>query len=129
MRFVAAILAACLATSAFAEEARKIDFTTVLLDQDGKPMLECADVGDRECKEKKPLTLGAASMRALAAPEQGLDPSASLKRGQLALSVYKSTGSVLTAEDITLIKTQISKIYTPLVSARAFPLLDPASGK
>lgn len=114
-----------------ADEPRKVDFQTVLTDQDGEPMTECIDdplpKGGEVCKVKRPVTLGTVSLRSLAAAEQGLAPDESLKRGQLAISVYKSAGAQLTAEETALIKKQISKFYSPLIVMRAFPLLDPAT--
>ncbi len=107
-----------------AANSRQIDFTVVLLDQEGEPMSECADPPD--CKAKRAFTLGMAASRALLAPEQNLAPEESLKRGQLALSLLKATAAELTAEEIALLKKQIAKAYGPLVVARSFPLLDPA---
>lgn len=114
---------------AIAAEPRTIDFTVVLKDQDESPFDECADFSDRECKIKRPLTLGSAALRSLSLPEQGMDQAESLKRGKLALSVYKSQASQLTAEEISLIKKQMPKAYTPLVVVRAFAILDPADSK
>jgi hypothetical protein len=118
------------ASTAFAADApHKIDFTVILLDADNEPMQECAAperAADGVCKEKRTITLGAVAMRALTAPEQGISGEDSLKRGQLALGVYRSPGAELTAEEIALIKKQVAKFYSPLVVARAFPLLDPA---
>lgn len=111
-------------TSAIAADIHKIDFTQVLIDQDGATMAECVDPPD--CKAKRDITLGSVAMRSLAAPEQSITPEESLKRGQLALSVYKSPGAELTAEEIALIKKQVAKTYGPLVVARVFPMLDPA---
>lgn len=133
MRYIAIFISVLYVTSALAEEPRKINFTTVMLNQDDKPMLECVDdpppKKDEACKVQQPVTLGMVVMRALVMPEQGLAPDVSLKRGQLALHVYKSEDAILTAEEITTIKTQMAKIYSPLVIARAFPILDPATAK
>lgn len=133
MRVVLALLVSVLSIPALAEEPRKINFTTVMLNQDDKVMTECADdpapKKDAECKVMQNVTLGMVVMRALVVPEQGLAPDISLKRGQLALRVYKSEDAVLTAEEITSIKTQMAKVFSPLVIARAFPILDPATPK
>src|SRR5262245_23181367 len=99
-------------TTAYAlgAEPNKVDFTAVLMDQDNKPMMECADNpaprSDAECKIRHSVTLGMIALRALSMPEQGLAPEKSLERGQLALRVYKSEDVVLKAEEITLIKAQ-----------------------
>jgi hypothetical protein len=137
MRLVAAL--ACLmfaaAAASAADAARKIDFTAPILDQDDMPMRECTEPAtlaatDPGCKAARTVTLGALAMRALVAPEPGIAPEESLKRGQLALDVYRSAGAELTAEDIALIKRLINKVYPlPLVVVRTFPLLDPAAVK
>lgn len=116
---------------AFSEAARRIDFTTALYDADGKVITECIDDPApkefQDCKSRRPVTLGTVTMRALTAPEQNLLADESLRRGQLALVVYKSTGAALTTDEITLIKKQIAKFYAPMIVVRAFPILDPAS--
>lgn len=109
-----------------ADAPRKIDFTVVLTDQDDRPLQECAEPDDRECKVKRPITLGSIALRALSAQEQGLSPDESLKRGALAMSVYKASAAELSADEISLIKRQIAKIASPFIVARAFPILDPS---
>lgn len=119
----------CFATPVLAADApRKIDFTTVLLDQDDKPMTECvkADPTDRtKCAEEKPLTLGSVAMQALNVPEQNLSYTDAVKRGQLSIMVYHSPGASLTSEEVSLIKAQLPKRFGPLVVTRAGELLDP----
>lgn len=112
-----------------ADDVRKIDFTTIMVDQDDHQLTECADPADKECKDKRPITLGMVCMRALINPEPGLKPEDSLKRGKLALDIYKANAAQLTAEEITTIKAQIAKAYGPLVVVRVFPLLDPVTAK
>jgi hypothetical protein len=51
-----------------------------------------------------------------------------LKSGQLGLRVYKAESAQFTAAEIALIKKRVAAIYGPLVVARSFPLLDPATG-
>lgn len=122
-------LLALLIGNAFAADAHRVDFTQALIDQDGVVMVECVDpVGApmSDCKSRREVTLGSVAMRSLASPEQGITAEDSLRRGQLALSVYKSTGADLTVEEIALIKKQVAKTFGPLVVARVFPLLDPA---
>lgn len=131
MRFIIISLCVFAAAAAAAETSRKIDFSVAIIDQDGEPMLECTEPAtlpavDPACKTRRAITLGVVAMRAVMTPEPNLAPEESLKRGQLALSIYKSTGAELTAEEIALIKRQLAKSYGPLVVARTFPLLDPA---
>lgn len=132
--FIATLLAVPMWFSpASAEEPRKVDFTTILLDADNEAITVCVDnptpLDDRDCKARRPLTLGMVSMRALSAPEQGLAPEESLKRGQLAFNVYTSKAAQLTVDELAMIKRLIARAYGPIIVARAFPLLDPASTK
>jgi hypothetical protein len=125
------ILLLALGPAAAADAPRRIDFTSPIIDQDNEPMTECADnplpKDDRDCKARRVITLGMVALRALTVPEQGLSGEEGLKRGQLALMVYRSPGAELTAEEVSLIKKQIAKFYSSLVIARAFPMLDPAT--
>lgn len=127
-----AILLSLLAMPALAadDSARKIDFTQVLADQDSEVFLECADNplprDDRDCKSRRPITLGMVTLRALSMPEQNLGADESLKRGALGLQLYRAKAATLTVEEISLVKKQISKMYGPLLVAITFPLLDPA---
>lgn len=120
-----------LSTTAFAAGG-KIDFTVILDDADGQPIYECSDPGintpatDPGCKAKRGVTLGLIAMRSLVAAEQGITADESLMRGQLALSVMKSNGAELKAEEVALIKKRIAAVYGPLIVARSFPLLDAA---
>lgn len=115
-----------LAPASAADESRKIDFTTVLMDANGEAMFECTPPDDKSCTAKTSVTLGIVAMRALAAYEAGLSADESLKRGQLALSVYKASAAALTVEEIGTIKKVIAKSWSPVVVARTFVLLDPA---
>lgn len=120
------------ASVAHAADVRAIDFTAVLLDQDNEPMSECADAQPdpkQPCKMFRYLTLGTIAMRALAMPEQNLPAEESLKRGQLALRVYRASDAVLETGEIETIKRCIAKAWGPLVVARAFAILDPATIK
>lgn len=110
----------------FAADKTTVDFTTILTDEDDKPVNECAEQGKepRECKTFRAVTVGAIVLRALVAPESGLQPDESAKRGQLGLSLYKSTAAELTPEDVVLIKKQVSKNFNPLLSIRVFRLID-----
>jgi hypothetical protein len=135
MRTLPILLACLVATAAVAaDNPRKIDFTTVLLDADEAPIQECTDPvsllpTDPACKSKRTITLGLVAERALVAPEQGLSPEDSLSRGVLALRVLHDNGAVLKVDELALIKKRIAAIYGPLIVARSFPLLDPAETK
>lgn len=130
MRLATALLLA-FTIPALADAPRQINFTQVLMNPDGKAMRECADDPaprkDEECKTWHSVTLGMIVLRALSQPEQGLASDISLKRGQLGLRAYKAESLVLTADEITIIKNQIAKLYSPLIVAITFPMLDPAT--
>lgn len=130
MRYIVPLLIA-LISPALAEAPRQINFTLVLAGPDNKVMKECADdpapKKDEECKSWQPVTLGMIVLRAMSAPEQGLAPDVSLKRGQLGLRAYKAESLVLTSDEITIIKNQIAKTFSPLIVAITFPMLDPAT--
>lgn len=125
------VLLSLLISPAFADDARKVNFLAVLTDADGKPLSECVKPDDKgECAagaERREITLGMLSMRALVIPERDLAPEQSFLRGQLALAVYKSPGLSLTAEEMAMLKKQIAKWFSPLYVVRAFPLIDPAT--
>lgn len=104
-----------------------IDFTTVLTNLDGSPIID-----GREGAEGKPieLTLSRAAVNALLADyadERGLAGEEKLKRAQLADKVYQKKAVELTAEQTALVKKLIAKAYTPLVVLRAWAALDPTS--
>jgi hypothetical protein len=132
MKFAAAIALACLtASAAFAADARKINFSAEIQDENGTPIVECANPSnilstDPACKERRTVTLGIIAFRALSAAEQGVSPDDNLLRGQLALSLYKGGEVELTAEQVVLVKKRIGSTFSPVIVARCFPLLDPA---
>lgn len=126
MRFVMMLAAALLTTSAFAVD---MDFSAVLTDQDGAPIIDCAGP---DCASKPPLTLGKVAMRSLTASfedERNLSGEEKFKRGQLAEKVYSGGSVALSAEDTALIKRLIAKGYGPLIVLKAWRLLDPTSVK
>lgn len=135
LMFAAVVALALHPYQASAGDTRKIDFSQYILDQDDKPIvvIECVDPTDlipaadgrKECRETKKVTytLGIIAQRALNFQEQGLDPTAAQMRGQLAISVYKSTGAQLTSEEVSTIKKQIAKVFVPIIAYRAAELL------
>lgn len=115
LALLVAFIGFCLIASAHAAE---VNFGTVLIDQDDKPIMD----GDKQ------LTLGRAAMVALMSPqpdEQTLPADEKLRKGKLALKVYANGVLDLSVEDIALVKKYIGKTYGSLVVVRAFPLLDP----
>jgi len=115
-----------LAALSFTAEAREINFSAIVTDQDGAPILDCVGAG---CTGP-PLTLGSAAMRALVATfedDKNLPGEEKFKRGELALRVYKGGTVDLSAEDVALIKKQMAKGYGPIVVLRTWKLIDPES--
>lgn len=134
MRRTFALMLALVSLPAFAAEDRLIDFTTVIKNQDGVALVECADLTDRECKQTRVVTLGSVAFSALtnvvrdpAGRPETIPAEESVKRGQLGFRIYKSADAKLTAEDIALIKQQIGKMFNPMIVVRAFEVLDPNS--
>lgn len=103
-----------------------IDFTTVLKDQDEKPLQDTMAM-QANGEIVIALTLGRAASHSLNMQhqdEQNLSGEDKFKRGKLAFEIRDNVSAVLKAEEISLIKRQIAKLYTPIVVYRAWPLLD-----
>jgi hypothetical protein len=128
MKHVLAFVLILASSVAFADDARKIDFTAHILDQNGV----AAHVSD----DKSPiLTLGDVVAAALyrAPPSdprapQSADPIQLAKRAILAGRLYHATDATLTAEEVVQIKGSIG-FLPPLVVLRVIEAIDPASLK
>lgn len=95
----------------------KIDFSSPILDLDGKPAVEG-------------LTLYAVCAQALQATfqdEQSLPAAEKLERFRLLLKIHDAKVAELTAEEITRLKTVVGMGWSTIVVGRAYQLLDPAS--
>lgn len=95
-----------------------IDFTSILLDLDSKPLKDGETI----------YTLGHVSTNALIVThvDERIDGEEKVKRFMLACKT-KGPAVTLTAEEIALIKKLVGKAYGPLVVGRAWALLDPPS--
>lgn len=121
-----AILAAALATvltSAPPASAAEIDFTTPLVQLDGKPFLG---------PDGKPVETTLASVAETAllgsyVDEQNLTGEEKVKRFSLANKIHGNRAASLTTEEVALIKRLIAKSYNPLVVGLSWTILDPAS--
>jgi hypothetical protein len=104
-----------------------IDFTTVLKDQDDKPI---PDVMAMQLTDTSPfieLTLGRACFNALLTQKQNeteLNGQDKFHRGELAFNIRNNTSYDLNQLDKDLIKTQLGYLYSPIVIYRAYRLLD-----
>jgi hypothetical protein len=123
---------------AVAEDApRKINFQTIIADQDGIPLVDCLKVDDATpnvCAKKSDMTLGRLAMRALTvqypqeAPVTGEDQ---VHRALLAQEIYKGGEiSDLNTKDIDLLCTSIAKFVnkaglTSWATLQAWSILDP----
>jgi hypothetical protein len=107
----------------FVTTANAADFTTVLVDLGGKPLV--IEQGT------PPMTLGDAVSAALVMPFKDESPSGQekVKRWALALRVHAAKDIELTADDVTLIKNLVAKAYGPLIVGQVWEILDPASVK
>lgn len=103
--------------------AIEIDFSAVLMDLDGKPLLDGAETD----KDRAPLTLGRVGGRALMGvfQEDAQKPGDQKRlRGDLGIRIYHGGKHDLTAEEIAQIKEYVGKAFAPLVISRTYPLLD-----
>lgn len=109
------------------ERINMIDFTKVLSDQDGKPLQDIVEMQAKDSKEIIPLTLGKASSHALMVQDQNdanLSGDEKFHRGALSAKIRDNSSCDIKSEDISLIKNQLAKLYSPLVIYAAYPLLD-----
>jgi hypothetical protein len=93
----------------------KIDFSAPITDLVGAPL------GD--------LTLNKMAVDALMAPfedERHLSGEQKVGRFKLAQRIHTGGEVDLTAEEVSLVKAQIAKLYAILPCARAWELLDPS---
>jgi hypothetical protein len=107
-----------------------IDFTTVLTDLDGAtPLKDVYPLNEPDQAKHPDLTLGLAAAHALTFDGRDDQSSGDEKRhrGDLAIRIVKAKDIKLEAEDVATIKKMMPKIWSPLVIARSWPLLDPAA--
>lgn len=121
--------------SALAEEPRKIDFSAVITDHDGRPYQECLEwqkpvTPQSECSKSIELTLGQLALAGLVINDQGVSGAEQVKRQALGLRIFQAKDAELTSDEITLVREQIGKVhYRGIATLRAWKLLDPASVK
>ena len=100
-----------------------IDVTQVICEFDGEPLA----VGE-EGKEQI-LTLRLVCTRSLTAilrQDEGVGGEEKLRRGMLAERIYVNDEVELKAEEISLVKELVGRLYGPLVVMRVWRMLDPA---
>lgn len=109
-----------------------IDFTQPIRGFSNELLLENQKQDDNNVPIKgtgTALTLGIVCARALAGAyrdDENLPGETKLKRGQLALKIFEATEPItLKSDEITLAKDLLAKLYSPLIIARAWPMLDP----
>lgn len=100
----------------------KIDFSAVLKNLDGSPLLRQSQVADAQ---PAPMTLAHAACDALILPDQQ-QQSGDEKAAQftLAMKIVKGGEVEITPEDAALIKKRIGAAFGPLVVGRAYELLN-----
>ena len=97
----------------------KINFDTILTNLNGQALKDEKD---------EPTSLKTVAVNALMQPypdERELSGEDKLKRFSIALLIQPGGDIDLNAEQVSLIKKLIGKLYTPLIVGRAYPLLDP----
>lgn len=127
---IVAALALC-AIPAFADEVKKIDFTTPIV-VDGKPVIDdfkCPPVaGKRECET--PMTVGELAYFALQKPQQGQSWADGIKRNDLARAVRTATDYPLLGEQLATIENAIGPIgVSNGVIGAVAAVIDPKSPK
>lgn len=122
MRSLILIAIFSITSAVAAEAAYTIDFTQILLDNDGKPI-------PYDPKDNSPATLGAVASTALdtmISTEQNVTGEEKFHRGLLAARIKNDKAAVLSVEDLALVKKLIGEVYGPLVVAPAWMALDPS---
>lgn len=124
MSRILALLFCLLATPALA-----IDFSAKLTDSDGQSVKVCVDPRPAaECGKEVEMTLGVAVRNALYQSypdERELSGDEKFKRAELAQALVGASEIKVKAEDISLMKKLVAKLYGPLIVYRAWQLLDP----
>lgn len=123
-----AVLLFAFALPAFAaDEPKKIDFTQVLMSDDGPIVDDIACPPDRVTGVRPcdtPITLGETVYRALNAPERDMTWEEGLKRSDLARALRKKPDWPLLPADRELVKKQIARVFPfPMTIAAAARLL------
>lgn len=134
MKHFALLAFLALAAPVFAAEAlppRTIDMTTPITDLHGKPLPDGSQAtqDDPKCEKCTALTLGTVVASALLAErkdEPNLSAVDKAKRGVLAMRIVDDKAAVLTAPQVSEIERLLT-VWSPLVVARALPLIDPAT--
>ena len=100
----------------------KIDFSRILTNFDGKPILTP--------EKGEPVDLKTASMTALLGQyqdERNLSGEEKFKRYELAKKIHQSGEIELKSEEIALIKSLVAKAYAPLAVGKLWEMLENAN--
>lgn len=131
MRITGIIAAASLLATVTAH-ATEIDFSKMVLDQDGRPFTDCLEWNKEappQCAKLVDMTLGRLAFMSLNVPEQGAAPADVVKRGNLALKLYTAKRIDVTADEVETIKSALGKrALTPIALIRANEMLDRGAG-
>jgi len=103
--------------------AQTVDFSVILKDIDGTPLIELCGKGPEDTK-KIELTLAKICARALFYPKNGPEPGdKKAERGRLAFRIYDVKEMELTAEEIVLIRQCVGEFLSPLIVTQVYDLL------
>ena len=149
MNFVRALMLVFVIAFPLAARAGTVDFSTELVQLDGKPFTapsgdltdaEKAAVADLQAKgyavaKAAKVTLGDIALQALLTPVPKDEPKDKLRKFTLAQKIEDAVENKLqqnskldlTADETTLLKDAIGQNYPPLVMGQAWKVLDPAS--
>lgn len=108
----------------------EIDMTHVLVDDNGKPVIDLLmrDQGDPDCKLCGSLTLGAAIAHALtwtSEEDKNLTWEQRFARGFLAKKIRNDPKAKLSAGEVSVIERLLSRLYGAQILEQAISILDP----
>ena len=97
----------------------KIDFDQKILDLDGE------EIPLEKGKDETPITLKAASLRAICTPMQGddLKPEDAFKRLELARKINKGGEQEIEPVDAVLIQTRAAKVWVIEIAGQVYEML------
>jgi|ERR1700676_173663 len=127
--FVSAVALCLVTTLAFADDApRKIDFSTVITNEDGKPFLDCMKFDDAgKCAETIETTLGRLAATGLSErfpDEKNFGRCRGCQARRASLRVHSAKEVELTVDEIEVIKDCIAKLnYRTTAVYQAWKLL------
>lgn len=123
---IAAAMVVGLVGGASAQEARKINFGTALVDLEGKVMRDPDDSGKPGAGPVVTVGRAAAAALIVLKDASGAEQARSY---MLAMKIVGGEEVELTAAEVKKIEDAVAKSYPPLISGQVWKIVDPASVK